>query len=60
MSSQVWELLEAQLVRKAIAVAQYQHAKALVLRAVLSLVRLRRQQGTHHAARTALAEAHTM
>ena len=52
---------------KAIEIAQKQHAKSWELRAVMSLVRLRRRHADEHAARstpsaagTALAEAHSM
>jgi predicted ATPase len=52
---------------KAIRITQQQQAKSLELRAVMSLVRLRRQQATtyarrttQHATRSSLAEAHKM
>ena len=52
---------------KAIGVARTQHAKSLELRAVMSLVRLRKHQAenyatrtTQHATRTKLDEAHSM
>ena len=51
---------------KAIDIARKQQAKSLELRAVMSLVRLRRQQvqetsrTTHHEARAKLDEAHNM
>jgi predicted ATPase len=45
---------------KAIEIAQKQQAKSLELRAVMSLVRLRQRQATHHGSRAKLNEAHQM
>jgi predicted ATPase len=61
------ELEAEECFRKAITIARQQQAKSLELRAVMSLVRLRRQQAatygtctTNHATRNSLAEAHKM
>ena len=44
--------------RQALAVARRQQAKALELRAAMSLSRLLQQQGKHEAARQLLSEVH--
>jgi predicted ATPase len=44
--------------RKAIEIARKQQAKSLELRAVMSLVRLRRHQAQDHASRTTQHESH--